>query len=165
MSNIANIIKAHNQKILNGNNSRQQDSCNCRNESDCPLPGKCTVKNVIYEAKVTTQTATKKYIGLASDFKLRYNNHTMSFRNEEMRHKTGLSNYIWDLKKASIPYKLDWQILRRTKPYNPRSRKCMLCLWEKFHIITTDKSTSLNSRSELMNKCRHMKGSLISDYG
>ena len=165
MSNMASIIKQHNNKVLNRGNNRQPDSCNCRDKAACPLPGKCTSKNVVYEATVTTEATAMKYIGLASDFKLRYNNHKMTFRNESMKHKTRLSNYIWDLKNASTPYKLTWRIVRKTQPYNARTKKCLLCLWEKFYIMTADKSTSLNARNELMSKCRHMTGSLIHGYG
>ena len=116
---------------------------------------------VVYEATVATEATAMKYIGLASDFKLRYNNHKMNFRNESMRHKTRLSNYIWDL--TSTPYEVTWRIVRKTQPYNARTKKCLLCLWEKFYIMTADKSTSLNARNELMSKCRHM--TLIRDYG
>ena len=37
----------------------------------------------------------------------------------------------------------------------PRSKKCSLCLWEKYFIITADRRNTLNSRSELVSTCRH----------
>ena len=37
-------------------------TCNCWKKEDCPLPGKCTTNNVIYEAKVSTTNCNKTYI-------------------------------------------------------------------------------------------------------
>ena len=82
-TNMANIIKSHNQKILNENNGVSNErKCNCRNKDLCPLDGACLTSNVIYEATVTTTTGdTKTYIGMTEhEFKTRYNNHKLSFR-------------------------------------------------------------------------------------
>ena len=72
---MANIIKSHNQKILNENNGVSNErKCNCRNKDLCPLDGACLTSNVIYEATVTTTTRdTKTYIGMTEhEFKTRY---------------------------------------------------------------------------------------------
>ena len=63
---MANIIKSHNQKILNENNGVSSErKCNCRNKDLCPLNGACFTSNVIYEATVTTTTRdTKTHIGM-----------------------------------------------------------------------------------------------------
>ena len=47
--------------------------CNCRRKPDC-IQG-----NVIYQAKVTTETTTETYVGLALNFKEHYKNHQTSF--------------------------------------------------------------------------------------
>ena len=40
--------------------------------------------------------------------------------------------------------------------YNNISKKCILCLQEKFEIIThLDQENLLNKKSELISKCRH----------
>ena len=49
---------------------------------------------------------------------------------------------------------LDWSILDEAKPYSPASKKCMLCLTEKYHIIFSTKNL-LNKRNELVTKYRH----------
>ena len=37
----------------------QPDTCNCRKKPDCPLEGNCLQTNVIYQATVTTEKASK----------------------------------------------------------------------------------------------------------
>ena len=49
---------------------------------------------------------------------------------------------------------LDWSILDEAKPYSPASKKSMLCLTEKYHIIFSTKNL-LNKRNKLVTKCRH----------
>ena len=50
-------------------------------------------------------------------FKTRYNGHTSSFRNEQYRNATTLSNYIWRLKDKNINYSLKWNIIDRGRAY------------------------------------------------
>ena len=59
MDNMETIIKAHNSKIFNKDHNKTPETCNCRKKEDCPLPGKCTIQNVIYEAKVKTPNEEK----------------------------------------------------------------------------------------------------------
>ena len=144
------------------------DSCNCRCKADCPLPEKCTTTNVIYEAKVTTEneTETKTYLGLTStSFKTRYTAHKASFNHQSKRNQTELSKHIWNLKDQGRPYNITWRIRKHAQPYSPRTKKCNLCLWEKLLIITADKATTLNSRTELISTCRHKKKYFLSEYG
>ena len=80
-------------------NDKTPDTCNCRKKEECPLPGKCTIQNVIYEAKVTTENDYKRYIGLtAMPFKKRYSSHKSSFNNRDKSNQTELSKHIWKLK-------------------------------------------------------------------
>ena len=166
MTNMENIIKAHNSKIINSTTAQEPDKCNCRNKENCPLPGKCTTKNVIYQATVSTSESKKYYIGLTSNtFKTRYNLHKSSFINKDKRNSTELSKYVWKLKEENTTHQIDWKILRKAQPYSPISKRCNLCLWEKYHIITADHANTLNSRSELISTCRHKTKFLLSDYG
>ena len=170
MPNMATRIKAHNKKILSNsssNNVEQEESrkCNCRNESDCPVQGKCLLKNVIYKAQVKTEKETKSYIGQASTtFKIRYTQHKSDMNIKEMSQKTSLSKYVWQLKDGKIPYTLKWSIIRQAQPYTPISKRCNLCLWEKYHIIMSSKESRLNSRNELVSKCRHRTKHLLSEF-
>ena len=166
MSNMETIIKAHNNKILNNDTGRTPETCNCRRKEDCPLPERCTAKNVVYEAKVHTQSEEKIYIGLtATSFKTRYTSHKASFTHRAKSNQTELSKYIWKLKDDGSPYTLTWRIKKQAQPYSPQSKRCNLCLWEKYFIITADKNTSLNSRTELISTCRHKMKYFLSEYG
>ena len=49
-------------------------------------------------------------------------------------------------------YKTEWTILDKAKPCSPATRKCDLCLTEKYHILL-EKSRLLNKRSEIFGTC------------
>ena len=60
--------------------------------------------------------------------------------------------------------KVPWKILERNIPtFNPVTRKCNLCIREKFIIIFNTQLCSLNSRQEMFAHCRrrHMKLKLL----
>ena len=86
-------------------------------------------------------------------FKNRFRNHTKSFRHQKYETETDLSKYIRELKKKNIDDEIRWEIMKLSNTYK-RSRICNLCLDEKLEIITNRNST-LNSRRELITKCRH----------
>lgn len=166
-TNMSNIIKAHNNKLAS-KEEHDEPRCNCRNQEDCPLPGKCTVRNIIYEATVTTTTTneSKRYFGLTSTmFKTRYTSHRASFTDARKKNSTELSKHVWNLKEKGTPHTITWKILKHAQPYNPRSKRCNLCLWEKYFIITANKRNLLNSKSELISTCRHKRKFLLSEYG
>ena len=127
----------HNKHVLSNANTPtpQPDTCNCRKKSDCPLEGKCLQTDVIYQATVSTETATETYVGLATNFKERYRNHETSFRHSKRRNETQLSKYVWNLQNEKKPFQIKWKILKKCKPYSNVSKKCSLCLNEKFIII------------------------------
>ena len=61
------------------NSKEQVLQCSCR--AECPLDGKCRVKNLVHEATVRTADTTKKYVGLtASELKTRHAAHKTSLR-------------------------------------------------------------------------------------
>ncbi len=168
MPNIGNIISAHNQSVLAKKPQQisvpKDKNCNCRQKDDCPLSQKCLVESVVYQATVTRDDNNDQqtYVGLtAGDFKTRYNNHTSSFRNPKHKNSTVLSKYIWTLKDSKILYSIKWKILRKCKPYSSRTKRCNLCLHEKYIIICYPELSSLNSRNELISTCPHRKKHLL----
>ena len=50
---------------------------------------------------------------------------------------------------------IHWSILGHAAAYNPASNKCNLCLNEKLYI-NENVDRLLNTRKELVSKCRHM---------
>lgn len=171
LPNMKNIISGHNNKILNDEENIQENKklCNCRNKDVCPLNGNCLIESIIYKATVSTHEEEFDYIGSTEGtFKNRYYNHTKSFRNEKYQNETKLSRCIWDLKENDKNYVLKWKILYKSRPYKCGSRKCDLCLSEKYLIMkysNMPNSKLLNSRKEIMNKCRHANKYKIDNYG
>ena len=161
--NMAIIIKSHNAKITTTPETNQAN-CNCRNKQECPLDSKCLSKSIVYKATVTTDTNEEKlYIGITEHtFKSRYNNHKMSLKHHT--HDTVLSKYIWDLKDNNIKHSIKHSVLKRSVPYKGGSTRCNLCLAEKLSILTAEKSSLLNKKSELITKCRHENKFLAANY-
>ena len=107
MKNMKNLIKQHNARVLKNQEHSEKRSCNCRVKDNCPLDGKCLHKCIVYQANVVTNNECKEYFGTAEgEFKLRYNNHTMSFRHKKREKDTELSKYLWKLKEENADYNL-----------------------------------------------------------
>jgi hypothetical protein len=105
--------------------------------------------------KTSDKRPTQTYVGLTeNEFKTRYTNHKVSFNNYEKRNSTELSKYIWNLKNNNISYSIKWKILKRAKSYNNASKRCNLCIWEKYFIICKPDIATLNRRNELVSTCR-----------
>ena len=82
-------------------------------------------------------------------FKKRYYGHTSSFRNRDDDHSATLSSFMWQLRDENKKYDIGWEVIDHGKEFNAASRKCLLCMKEKFHIIDHPAGSTLNSRSEL----------------
>ena len=115
-----------------------------------------------YQAEVLSDNSTESYIGLtANEFKQRYNNHKTSFNNESKKNTTELSKHIWELKEGNKEFTIKWSIIAKAAPYNPATKRCNLCLAEKYFILLRPDLCSLNKRSELLSKCRHQNRYLL----
>ena len=160
MPNIKAKIDKHNRKLWN-KKPKVEKTCNCRrNALPCPLQGHCLQKSIVYQADVKKNSnplaPIMTYYGLtANEFKIRYSNHKSDFRLKKKRYSTQLSKHVWELKDAKTPHEIKWSIKARTMPYKPGSKYCDLCLVEKTTIAIADQETTLNSRSEILGKCRH----------
>ena len=168
MPNMKSIISSHNKAVLSDYHQSQTQTsnkeCNCRKKDRCPLDGKCLTQNVVYQATVTTQTSSESYVGLATNFKDRYRNHTASFRHESKRNETELSKHIWTLQDTNKPFSIKWRIIKQCRPYNNINNKCNLCLFEKFVIICKKNLCSLNKRNELASSCPHRNKYLLKNF-
>ena len=172
MPNFHNIISAHNKSLLTKvqqtttTDDVENRECNCRQEDSCPLSGKCLAESIVYQATVTREdnNEIQTYVGLtAGRFKTRFNNHRSSFKDTNKKHATELSKYIWSLKESNVQYPIKWKILRKCKAYSNKTKRCNLCLHEKFLIIYHPELSSLNRRNELITTCRHRKIFLLSN--
>ena len=155
-----NLDSANKKKIEHLENNATpkvvQKKCNCREKKNCPLQNKCLEKGIVYQATVTTQGNEETYVGITENaFKLRYANHKQSFNNQKYRNQTELSKYIWMLKDQEKDFKTTWKILYFAAPYNNSTKRCNLCIMEKWIILCKQNLATLNSRAQLVNNCRH----------
>ena len=67
--------------------------------------------------------------------------------------------------KYDIKPNLKWSIIKTVPGYSNISKRCMLCLHEKYEILNyPDQEELLNKRCELVSKCRHINKFLLSNY-
>ena len=155
-NNIGKIMQTHNKKIIKNETleSTSTRPCNCRNKQLCPVESKCCTKCVIYKATVNQENKKAEYIGnTEGEFKLRYNQHTHSFRDQSKKSATTLSHYIWHHKLNPTP-PIKWQILKKCAKYQPGQGPCDLCLSEKLFIVKNlTNPKNLNKRTDIGNKC------------
>ena len=165
--NVGSIVKLHNKKLVNTNNQSTLP-CNCRKKEECPLEGKCRSPDIIYKCIVSAPGfPIRVYLGTAEgEFKTRFYNHNKSFKNKAYKNETTLAKYIWDLKmNHNVTPTLKWYIVKSVIPYSNITKRCGLCLQEKFEILAyPNQKELLNKRSELVSKCRHVKKFLLSNY-
>ena len=72
--------------------------------------------------------------------------------------------YVWNLHDAKKPFQIKWKILKKCKPYSNISKKCSLCLNEKFIIICKKELCSLNRRNELASSCPHRNRYVLRNF-
>ena len=162
LPNLKLQIAKHNSKILNQEKRDPPPTCNCQDKPKCPLPGKCTTKNLVYRATVTGTNTEERYVGLtANTFKQRYGGHKQDFSKSENRIKSTLAGHIWNLKDKNEEPKINWEVVCRAAPFSPTTGVCNLCTSEKWHIIFKPETATLNRRQELFNHCRHKEKLLI----
>ena len=159
MPNFGSIINSHNKKIINSNIPKlPAPTCSCRLKSSCPLNGDCMQSSLVYICKADTPNIIENhphYIGLTENtFKGRFYKQKNSFKYESKRNATELSNFVWENKHTKTETNLVWDILDKAKAYRPETKRYLFCLTEKYHIIFS-KLNLLNSRNELVTKCRH----------
>ena len=91
-------------------------------------------------------------------FKTRYNNHNASFCLPQYESATKLSDVVWSFNDNGTPYNIKWDIVKRGTPFKNGNKYCDVCTTEKVEIVLRSKDPRLlNSRSEIMAKCRHKR--------
>ena len=131
------------------------------------MEGRCREKGVVYEARleVEGEKVNRRYIGAtATSFKDRWANHRKSFIHERYSNSTALAKEIWRRREEGKLVRTSWRIVERAAAYTPAAGKCQLCLAEKTRIITDISGELLNSRNEIMNKCRHRNRFLLENW-
>ena len=154
MPNIKKIIDAHNKKLTSSKETvRGEKTCNCRKRDQLPLENNCLSKGIVYQATVTSEGGNETYIGITdTEIKSRFRNHKQSFE-KKYANQTELSKYVWELKRKKIEYQITWKIIDKASSYSPISKRCNLCILEKYYILKHRDKATLNKRSELASSC------------
>ena len=142
----------HNQKIVNNKpNETGINNCNYRNKVTCPLPNSSQTKCINYQVNIHYDTTGYKqicYLGLCkTTFKDRLGNYKKSFNHVKHKNDTALSKEFWKVKKCNVTSKTAWRIIRICRSYNRKSKHCLLCLNDKYEIVTNKGDNFLNKRN------------------
>ena len=123
------------------------------------MSGNCLTPEVLYQGTVNSNLPRYQpeiYKGITErPAKERIKEHKKSFGNLRYRGESELSKEIWRIKDLGGTPEVSWEILRRTKTYNPKTKRCALCLHEKLAIAEHEGNDMLNKRSEAVAKCMH----------
>ena len=163
MPNMAQKLNQHNTRVRNQGEPTSGGCNGHRAGKECPLPGDCMAKGVVYGAEITDLATGRKetYTGLTDGtMRDRISKHESNSRHRDQP-GTRLSAHVWEIKDMNHPYTIKWRILSRASSYNPTTGMCRLCLKEKFMIMFCPATASLNQRSEIYSSCRHRKGKLL----
>ena len=164
MPNMAQQMNQHNAKVNSGDQRQTSGGCNGhRGGKQCPLPGNCMAKGVVYGAEITDLSTGEKqtYTGLTEGtMRERISGHMGNCRNRN-EPGTRLSTHVRKLQDKGSAYTITWQILSRASTFNPTTGMCRLCLKEKYLIMFNPAMASLNMRSEVYSSCRHRVGKLL----
>ena len=84
----------------------------------------------------------------------------------QKRNNITLTKYVWDVKlKLDVTPTLKWHILKSVAQYSNITKKCKLCLQEKFKTLSyPNPDELLNKRSGLVSKCCHVNNFLLANY-
>ena len=106
--------------------------CNCRIKKSCPLNGKYLKACTTYKIEISTEEKCTIYHEIVdSDFKSRYNNHTMSICHKCHINETELSMYLWHRLSENIRFDLHWSVAAHASPYKCGTCICGFCLTAK----------------------------------
>ena len=117
--NVASTIKSHNTKLIN-TFIKNILSCNCRKKHEYHFDSKYRTENIVYNYVASVDGYPSKfYLGTAEgDFKQRFYNHRMSFKNEGCSREARLSKYVSEIKKKfKKMLLLKWSIIKSVLAY------------------------------------------------
>ena len=171
MPSVSSYISSHNVTTLKKSRATDESPrmCNCTDRGRCPLDGGCLVRATVYQGTIQVPNGEqRKYIGLAEpDFKGRWSDHMSSCNNKQYKTKSKLSQEYWSLTDSGHQIdryqNIQFEILKKSVPYQAGSKKCNLCLWEKLVIMKNEKSV-INKRDEFVSKCRHTLKFMLSNF-
>ena len=153
MPNMKMLITSHNKKVLSqasGTENPGLTRCDC---DPCELDGQCLLGPLVYKADVNVNGKVDTYIGQTQNtFKQRVVQHNSNVRTG--RKATRYATFVIDQKKRGFNPEVKWSKVSVVPRRKKGDRYCPLCITEKT-FITRAKNSLINSRNEIMNRCRH----------
>ena len=154
MRNVSSIISGHNKFVLSNEHLQPETrTCNCRQQSECPMNGNCLARNIVYCGEVVNHTdnRSKPYVGLTSvSFKDRLGVHNQGIRHRSHAMSCELTKHVWDLKDSNTEFTIKWNILEHVKG-RLIGGECRLCVTEKLHIIDHLDQAGLSTLIQTLN--------------
>ena len=134
------------------------DCINHRKGASCPVANNiCNRQDNIYKATISTNSPSQdqyNYIGMcAPQLRLRVATHQQSFKKDI--NQTVLSTKVKQLEASGANPTVEFVHLENRRSYSPEAPKCGLCTAEAYQIMFSDLPNLLNSKNEIINKCRH----------
>ena len=113
-------------------------------------------------------TSKKVYCFSSTTFKERLRNLLQSFKPKSKANSPELSKYIWRFKdkdKDITDFNIKCSIIQRQPSYNSATKRCNICLSEKYFIMISSKNSTANKCSKLIANCRHRNKYILINYG
>ena len=121
--------------------------------------GDCLFINTNHQHSIYILNNQESSIGLTEKkFNTRFNLHKSSFKLENKRTSTTLSEHVWELKNKNMNFNIKWELVKKVKPFALSDKVCKHCLQEKLSIIRS--APSLNKGIETFGHCIHRKKNL-----
>ena len=112
----------------------------------------------------TTSDGVNYNVLTENTFKDRFYKHRNSFKYESKANSTELSKHFWEMKRKDIGKPIiHWSVIDHAKPYQNGSKRCNLCLTEKYHILTSPFNL-INKSFQLVSKCGHENKFYLVNY-
>ena len=157
MPSVKSIIEGHNRRILNNKADLEEESkCNCPKNATCPLEGECLAKR--YHIPSHGNKGKRRRICRGNSYNIQVKtskSQSIIQSGTETQFNGIISKHIWNLKDKNLNYAIKWRILSRASHYSNTTKRCNLCITEKYYILCKRGFATLNKRNELINKCRH----------
>ena len=98
------------------------------------VPKDCLAESVIYQATVNTSDKRSPETCM---WRINGNKSLMptTKHHSNKQNCTELDKHIWDVKQKNIEHSIRRRILKWAKSYSIVSKRCNLCLWEKYFLI------------------------------
>ena len=128
--NFANMIKSHNNRILSKEKTQDHPKCNCQQKNTWPPEGHCLDKELIYRyiLKENITSDRVNYNGLTEN----------TIKDQFYKQRNSLSKHFLEMKRKDIKKPImHWSVIDHAKPNQNRSKRCNLCLTEKYHTLTS----------------------------